>query len=119
MIFIIFSIGCQWEIAAIQLAGFYKTSDSIEYISAWRCLFNSSRARAAERGFIAGAKRGLVSGTNLFKPRQTLPEGRNVITAPTIALPRPPSSSHKVLLVGAPVKTREMPELAESDALNP
>jgi hypothetical protein len=50
---------------------------------------------------------------------QTLPEGRNVITAPTMALPAPPSSSHNVLFVGAPVKMRETPELAESDAFIP
>jgi len=50
---------------------------------------------------------------------QTLPEGRNVITAPTMALPMPPSSSHKVLFVGAPVKMRETPELAESEAFIP
>jgi hypothetical protein len=50
---------------------------------------------------------------------QTLPEGRNVITTPTMVLPMPPSSSHKVLLVGAPVKIREMPDPAESDAFIP
>jgi len=46
-------------------------------------------------------------------------EGRKVITAPTIALATPPKSKHSVLLVGAPVKIREIPELAESDALKP
>jgi hypothetical protein len=50
---------------------------------------------------------------------QALPEGRNVITAPTMVLPMPPSSSHRVLFVGAPVKIREMPEPAESDAFIP
>lgn len=50
---------------------------------------------------------------------QTLPEGRNIIMAPTMALPLPPSSNHRVLFVGVPVKIREMPELAESDALIP
>lgn len=48
-----------------------------------------------------------------------LPDGRNVNTAPMIALAIPPKSSHSVLLVGAPVKAREMLELAESDALKP
>jgi hypothetical protein len=47
------------------------------------------------------------------------PDGRNAITAPTIALAMPPRSNHSVLFVGAPVKNREIPELAESDALNP
>jgi hypothetical protein len=50
---------------------------------------------------------------------QTLPDGRSVITAPTMALPIPPSSSHRVLFVGAPVNIREMPEPAESDAFIP
>jgi hypothetical protein len=50
---------------------------------------------------------------------QALPEGRNVITAPTIAAAQPPNNSHKVLFVGAPVKIREMLEPAESDALIP
>jgi hypothetical protein len=50
---------------------------------------------------------------------QTLPEGRKVITAPTMVLPMSPSKSHKVLFVGAPVKIREMPEPAESDAFIP
>jgi hypothetical protein len=50
---------------------------------------------------------------------QTLPDGRNTITAPTIPLPIPPNKSHKVLFVGAPVKIRETPELAESEAFIP
>jgi hypothetical protein len=50
---------------------------------------------------------------------QVLPEGRNVITAPTMADAQPPTSSHKVLFVGDPVKARETPELNESEALNP
>ena len=50
---------------------------------------------------------------------QVLPEGRNVITAPTMADAQPPTNSHKVLFVGDPVKARETPELNESEALNP
>jgi hypothetical protein len=50
---------------------------------------------------------------------QALLDGRNIITTPTIVLPIPPNSSHKVLFVGAPVKIREIPELAESEALQP
>jgi hypothetical protein len=36
-----------------------------------------------------------------------------------MALAVPPNSSHKVLFVGAPVKIRETPELAELEASNP
>ncbi len=50
---------------------------------------------------------------------QILPDGRNVITAPTIAEAAPPSSSHKVLFVGEPVKARDTLDAAESDALQP
>jgi hypothetical protein len=46
-------------------------------------------------------------------------EGRNIITAPTIAAALPPQSSHMVLFVGAPVKVRDTSELTEFDALEP
>jgi hypothetical protein len=50
---------------------------------------------------------------------QAFPEGRNVITAPTMADAQPPTNSHNVLFVGDPVNARETPELNESEALNP
>ena len=50
---------------------------------------------------------------------QALLEGLSVKTPPTIAAALPPTSSHTVLSVGAPVNTRDTLELTESDALIP
>jgi hypothetical protein len=72
-----------------------------------------------QSSFIAASTVVLQFALNPIRFIQTLPEGRNVITAPTIVDAQPPSNSHKVLFVGAPVKMRETSELAESDALIP
>jgi hypothetical protein len=61
----------------------------------------------------------IYSKRNFYGLIQALLERRKVITAPIIADALPPSSSHRVLFVGAPVKARDTLELTESDALQP
>jgi hypothetical protein len=80
-------------------------------------MFSSSCARPSEVVSLQHAK--WFCNLHGFLRVQTLPEGLKVIVVPTTTAALPPSSNHKVLFVGVPVKARDTFELAESDASKP